>query len=101
MAIGSNSSDRTSLALGWEAAKSNAVPGFILQGAMLILLSLYYLNPWCAGALNRLAEFKHRYGLSFIVGAAVLAGAIVPELFVIIFFQQGKRSEEHTSELQS
>ena len=38
MPIVSRSKDRTSLALGWEAAKANALPGFILQAAMLAVL---------------------------------------------------------------
>src|SRR5881394_3877643 len=80
---------RTSLALGWEAARANAVPGFILQAAMLLVLIGYYLNPPFADFLNRLARYKSEHGLLFVVMAAVLAGAIVPELFVILFFQRG------------
>src|SRR5947207_8970303 len=84
MAIATRKEDRTSLALGWEAARANAVPAFILQGAMLAVLISYYLSPACADFLNRLAHYKERHGLAFVVIAAVLAGAIVPELFVIV-----------------
>ena len=90
MAIISRNSDRTSLALGWEAAKANAVPAFILQGAMLALLVSFYLSPSFAALLNRLATFKQEHGLVFVVGSAILAGAIVPEAFVIVFFQRGR-----------
>lgn len=90
MAIASGKGDRTSLALGWEAAKANAVPAFILQGAMLVVLISYYMSPACADFLNRLARYKEQYGLAFVVIAAVLAGAIVPELFVVGFFQRGR-----------
>jgi len=79
---------RTSLALGWEAAKANAVPGLVLQAAMLFVLIGYYLSAPFANFLNRLAQFKNEHGFAFVVGAAVLAGAIVPELFVILFFQR-------------
>ncbi|HSV64134.1 MAG TPA: hypothetical protein VLH83_12390 [Chthoniobacterales bacterium] len=82
--------NRTSLALGWEAAKANAVPGFVLQTAMLLVLIGYYLSAPFAGFLNRLALYKSEHGLVFVVVAAVLAGAIVPELFVILFFQRGR-----------
>src|SRR4051794_36010326 len=82
--------NQTSLALGWEAAKANAVPGFILQAAMLFVLIAYYLSPAFADSLNALARYKQEYGVAFVVGAAVLAGAIVPELFVIVFFQRGR-----------
>jgi hypothetical protein len=82
--------NRTSLALGWEAAKANAVPGFILQAAMLSVLVGYYLNPRFAELLNGLAQYKNEHGLAFVVVSAALAGAIVPELFVLVFFQRGR-----------
>src|SRR5204863_2568568 len=90
MAIASRKEDRTSLALGWEAARANAVPAFILQGAMLAVLIPYHLSSASADFLNRLAHYKERHGLAFVVIAAVLAGAIVPELFVVVFFQRGR-----------
>src|ERR1700730_7879935 len=87
MSIPSRKTNRTSLALGWEAAKANAVPAFILQGAMLVILISYYLSPACAGFLNHLAHYKEQHGLAFVW---ILAASIVPELFVIAFFQRGR-----------
>jgi hypothetical protein len=100
MAIASRSNDRTSLALGWEAAKANALPGFILQAAMLVVLIAYYLSPACAQFLNRLAQSKQEYGLVFVVASAVVAGALVPEIFVIVFFQRGRFRKENLRNLQ-
>ena len=80
---------RTSLALGWEATKANAVPGFVLQGAMLLVLIGYYLSPPFAAFLNRVAQYKSEHGIAFVALAAALAGAVVPEVFVIGFFQRG------------
>jgi hypothetical protein len=91
--------DRTSLALGWEAARANAVPAFILQGAMLAVLIAYYLSPVCADLLNRLAKYKAQHGLLFVVPAAILAGALVPELFVIVFFQRCRPRAENLRNL--
>ena len=88
--IDSGRTNRTSLGLGWEAAKANAVPAFILQLAMLAVLIAYYLSPTCADLLFRLARYKEQHGLVFVVVAAILAGAILPELFVIGFFQGGR-----------
>jgi len=99
MAISSQDGNRTSFALGWEAAKANALPGFILQGAMLVVLVLYYLSPACAEFLNRLAHYREEYGLVFVVVAAVIAGAIVPELFVVVFFQKGRPRRENLRNL--
>ena len=81
---------RTPLALGWEAARANAVPAFILQAAMIALLVAYYVSPATASALNRIAEYKRQHALTFVVLAAIAAGALLPELFVILFFQKGR-----------
>ena len=56
---------------------------------MLLVLVTYYWSFRFAELLNRLAQYKTDHGLAFVVVAAVLAGAIVPELFVIVFFQRG------------
>jgi hypothetical protein len=90
MLIASRKPNRTPLALGWEAARANAVPAFILQAAMIALLVAYYVSPAAATALNRLAEYKQEHGLAFVIVAAIAAGALLPELFVICFFQKGR-----------
>jgi hypothetical protein len=100
MSVASHQTNRTSLALGWEAAKANAVPAFILQGAMLAVLIFYYVSPACADFLNRLAHYKEQHGLIFVVTAAAIAGAIVPELFVIVFFQRGRFRRENLRNLR-
>src|SRR6202030_4002169 len=100
MGIASQKEGRTSLALGWEAAKANALPAFILQGAMLLLLIAYYLSPACAHFLDRLAHYKEQHGLAFVVIAAAVAGAIVPELFVILFFQRGRFRRQNLRNLR-
>ena len=81
---------RTPLTIGWEAAKANALPGFVLQGAMLAILIAYYTSAGFAFWLDRLAHFKQQHGLSFVIAAGILAGALLPELFLIFFFQKGK-----------
>ena len=83
-------SKRTPLALGWEAARANALPGFILQAMMLALLVAYYVSPATSSALNQIADYKKQHGLMFVVFGAVAAGAMLPELFVIFFFQRGR-----------
>ena len=81
---------RTPLTIGWEAARANAVPGFILQAAMLAVLVAFYGSKGFAGWLGRVAEFKLHHSLSFVVLAGITAGAILPELFVVFFFQKGR-----------
>lgn len=85
-----HSHHRTSLALGWEAARANLAPALFIQSLMLALLAGYYLSPTVASLLNDLAAYKVRHGFTFVLLAAVAAGALVPELFLILFFQRGR-----------
>jgi hypothetical protein len=81
---------RTPLTIGWDAARANAKPALIIQAIMLGLAIAYYTNPAMADALRSLAKFKQTHGLVFVIAASVLAGAIIPELFLILFFQRGR-----------
>jgi hypothetical protein len=80
----------TPFTIGWAAAKANAAPALILQASMLGLLAAFYLSPAAARALQNLAEFKRENGLIFVVAASITAGALIPELFLILFFQKGR-----------
>ena len=80
---------RTPLMIGWEAAKANAVPALIIQAIMLALLIAFYVSPAAATALEKLAQFKSEHGLTFVIVASITAGALIPELFLILFFQRG------------
>src|SRR5437762_2549609 len=79
---------RTPLTLGWEAARANAVPALIIQAFMLALLIAYYTSHTTAAVLSQLAEYKRSHGLLFVIVASITAGALIPELFLIIFFQR-------------
>jgi hypothetical protein len=82
-------SERAPLTIGWQAAKANAVPALILQGLMLAMLAAYYLSPATARGLQSLAEFKRENALSFVIITSITAGALIPELFLILCFQRG------------
>src|SRR5437879_6608257 len=79
---------RTPWLIGWEAAKANAAPAFVLQSVMLAILLAYYFHPPSAALLNALADFKQRHGLTFVLIASVIVGALLPELFVIMFLDR-------------
>jgi hypothetical protein len=83
---------RNPLALGWEAARANAAPALIIQLMVLALLVAYYTSPAAAFMLSRLAEFKHAHGVAFVLSASITAGALIPEIFVVLFFQRGRPS---------
>src|SRR5213595_2704499 len=78
---------RTPLTLGWEAARANAVPALIIQAFMLALLIAYYTSHTTAAVLSQLAQYKRSHGILFVIVASITAGALIPELFLIIFFQ--------------
>jgi hypothetical protein len=81
---------RTPLTLGWEAARANAVPALVIQAIMLALLIAYYTNHSVFSALNQLADYKSAPGLTFVIVASITTGAIIPEIFLILFFQRGR-----------
>jgi len=76
--------------IGWEAARANAKPALIIQASMLALAVAFYTNSAAAAALRDLAEFKREHGLAFVIAASVAAGALIPEFFLILFFQRGR-----------
>lgn len=90
---------RSSLSLGWEAARANLKPALLIQAVMLSLLAGYYFSPAVASLLNDLAAYKLRHGFTFVVIASVVAGALVPELFLIFFFQHARPNQRNLRNL--
>ena len=90
---------RTPFAIGWEAARANAIPALIIQAVMLALLIAYYTSDTVSSALTQLAEFKRIHGLAFVIVASIAAGAVVPELFLILFFQRGRPNSRNLRNL--
>ena len=89
----------TPFAIGWHAARANARPALIIQAVMLLLLVGYYASGTVSSALWQLAEFKRTHGLGFVVLASITAGALIPELFLILFFQQGRPNRRNLRNL--
>src|SRR4029077_20410145 len=81
---------RSPLALGWEAARANALPALIIQALMLMLLLSFYTSHTAFALLSQLAKLKRTGGTPFVIVASVTAGALIPELFLILFFQRGR-----------
>ena len=66
---------------------------------MLAVLLAYYFNQRFAGALNTAAAFKERHPITSVIAAGILAGAILPELFVVYFFQRGRWQRQNLRNL--
>ncbi|MBA2622970.1 MAG: Mpv17/PMP22 family protein [Chthoniobacterales bacterium] len=90
MSPSSLSERRHPLALGWEAVRANLVPALIIQALMFTVFAAYYLSPTFAEGLNRVADYKKAYGLLFVIPASILAASILPEIFLVLFFQRGR-----------
>jgi hypothetical protein len=84
--------ERTPFTLGWQAARANALPALIIQAFMLALLTAYYTNHAAFSALSQLAELRRTHGVLLVIVTSVVAGALIPELFLIVFFQRGRPS---------
>jgi len=81
---------RESARLGWEAVRANLLPALIIQTMMLAIFAGYHLVPTVANALERLAAYKQAHGLLFVVATVILAAWILPEIFLVLFFQRGR-----------
>src|SRR4029077_6035056 len=90
---------RSPLTLGWEAARANALPALIIQALMLMLLVAFYTSHAASAFLSPLAELRRTHGIFFVVVASVAAGALIPELFLILFFQGGRPSRRNLRNL--
>jgi hypothetical protein len=84
---------------GLRAARANVLPGLLVQGAMVVLLGLYYFHAPSRAGFDRLAETKAAWGFAYSVLAAVVAGAVVPELLRIVLRQRGRVRRANFAEL--
>ena len=55
---------------------------------MLTIVLAYYGSPRASALLQRVAEYKQEHGIAFVVLATVLAASVLPELFLVVFFQR-------------
>ena len=66
---------------------------------MLTVVLAYYWHEPTRGALDILAQWKARYGYAFSILLSIFAGAVLPEVLKILFFQSGRMRRENVREL--
>lgn len=88
-------SRRRLVSVGWEAILANLRPAVFLQALMLLLVLGYYFNPRVAATLGWLADYKRANGILFVIGSTILAASILPELFLVLFFQGARVRAEN------
>lgn len=84
---------------GLRAARANLLPGLLVQALMLGLLLAYYFYPPTRNLLNELAGLKARWSYGYSAAAAVVAGALIPEMVRIAAFQKWNPRRENFSNL--
>jgi len=75
---------------GLRAARANLLPALCVQSTMVALLIAYHRHPPTSALLNHLAELKQQTGYLYTCTSAIIAGALIPEVLRILFFQQGR-----------
>ena len=84
---------------GLRAARANVVPGLIVQALMFSILMAYYFYPPTRGWLDGLAAVKARWGYGYSAINSAVAGALIPELLRIFFFQRRRFRRSNLSNL--
>lgn len=83
---------RQSLRMAAAAAKTNLLPGLLLQCLMIAFFSLYIAHEGTRHFLGEVAKVKHEAGYAFSFFSYLVAAALLPEIIRIVFFQSGKPS---------
>lgn len=92
-------SPKSPWAAGLAAARVNALPGTLIQLAVLLVLLAYWWHAPTRVVLARIAEWKSLYGYAFTFALVSVAGAVVPELFRVLHFQRGGPTRENLQNL--
>jgi hypothetical protein len=75
---------RTIATSGLAGAKSNALPGFVLQVFALALVGTYYFVPGVRPAYETVASWKTHYGFAYSAAATALFGGLIPFLYLLL-----------------
>ena len=81
---------RQSLHMAGVAARANLLPGLLLQCLMVVFFSLYVAHEGTRHFLSEVAEVRQEAGFAFSFFSYLVAGALLPEILRIVFFQSGK-----------
>ena len=69
--------------IGWESAKANAVPTFVLWTFALSLVLSYYFIPPVAGYMGTVRTWQESFGWKAVVVSRLLFNGIVPGVFLL------------------
>jgi len=84
--------------IGFRAARANLVPGLLIQALMVAVVLAYYFVPSSRLVFRLLADAKGHWGFALSFTSAVVAGAVLPVIFKIVFVQHGRFMRANVSE---
>jgi hypothetical protein len=81
---------RNALLVGLHAARTNLLPGLLLQGIMGVFLSLYLLHDGSREFFRLVGESREELGVVFAMVTYAFSGAFLPEALRVFLSQGGK-----------
>lgn len=76
--------------VGLRAARTNVLPGLLLQGIMGCVLAMYLFHDGSRAFFQMVGESKQELGPVFAMLAYTFSGAVLPEIMRVVLFQRGR-----------
>lgn len=81
---------RKAVGKGLRAARQNLIPMLMLEGAMALLVVVYYFWPTGKAVLTHYAAWQHQGGILVAALATGVAGGVISELSLVYFQDEGR-----------
>lgn len=81
---------RDALLVGLRAARTNFLPGLLLQGIMACILALYLFHDGSRAFFRIVGESRQELGVLFAMVTYTFSGALLPEIMRVVLFQRGR-----------
>ena len=81
---------RSAFSKGLQAARTNILPGLLLQAVMVCFIALYLFHNGTREFLARVGTVRSQMGYTFAVVSYIFSGALLPEAMRVVFFQKGR-----------
>lgn len=75
---------------GLQAARTNILPGLLLQAVMACFIALYLFHDGTRDFLAKVGTVRSQMGYAFAVVSYIFSGTLLPEVLRIVFFQKGR-----------
>ena len=73
----------SSVRIGWESAKANAVPAFVLWMFAFCLVLVYYFIPDVSVLFERVRGWQEAFGWRAVVVSRILFNGLIPGVFLL------------------